>query len=237
LEHHAPEQHLLSYSPALFTPRSGGPRQSRTSGIARITKETDMAIFETSAAVDIVYRSDGPSRPILDQIADKWSMIVMAVLDKPRRFNEIKRRIEGVTQRVLTQTLRRLERNGMIMRRVLPTSPVGVEYSLTALGESLREPFGQLYAWTVANTDQIRAHQMEYDRRMHNCRTRSSHVPAELEAPDVFRCPPTARISSPREPGQRTPLLSGALRPDPRQVDRPGEEPPSSIPPEPGSGV
>lgn len=90
----------------------------------------------------VVYRADCPSRPILDQIADKWSMMVLAVLEKPHRFNEIKRRLEGVTQRVLTQTLRRLERNGMIERRVLPTSPVGVEYSLTPLGESLREPFG-----------------------------------------------------------------------------------------------
>ncbi|MDQ0779795.1 DNA-binding HxlR family transcriptional regulator [Streptomyces aurantiacus] len=115
---------------------------------------------------DTVYRSDCPSRPILDQIADKWSMMVMAVLDKPTRFNEIKRRLEGVTQRVLTQTLRRLERNGMVVRRVLPTSPVGVEYSLTPLGESLREPFGRLYDWTVNNADEIRAHQIDYDRRV-----------------------------------------------------------------------
>ncbi|WP_405412775.1 winged helix-turn-helix transcriptional regulator [Streptomyces decoyicus] len=129
-----------------------------------------MAISETGADADAgndtVYRSDCPSRPILDQIADKWSMMVMAVLDKPTRFNEIKRRLEGVTQRVLTQTLRRLERNGMIVRRVLPTSPVGVEYSLTPLGKSLREPFGRLYEWTVNNADEIRAHQMDYDQRV-----------------------------------------------------------------------
>ncbi|MEU6409754.1 helix-turn-helix domain-containing protein [Microbispora sp. NPDC046933] len=124
-----------------------------------------MAIPEAGTSADIVYRADCPSRPILDQIADKWSMMVMAVLNEPRRFNEIKRRLEGVTQRVLTQTLRRLERNGMIARRVLPTSPVGVEYSLTPLGESLREPFGRLYDWTVDNADEIQRHQMEYDRR------------------------------------------------------------------------
>ncbi|WP_406481184.1 winged helix-turn-helix transcriptional regulator [Streptomyces platensis] len=127
-----------------------------------------MAISETGAdaGTDPVYRSDCPSRPILDQIADKWSMMVMAVLDKPTRFNEIKRRLEGVTQRVLTQTLRRLERNGMVARRVLPTSPVGVEYSLTPLGESLREPFGRLYDWTVNHADEIRAHQRDYDQRV-----------------------------------------------------------------------
>jgi DNA-binding HxlR family transcriptional regulator len=125
-----------------------------------------MTFPEVGTTMDVVYRADCPSRPILDQIADKWSMLVMAVLNEPRRFNEIKRRLEGVTQRVLTQTLRRLERNGMITRRVLHTSPVGVEYSLTPLGESLREPFGRLYGWTVDHSDHIQRHQMEYDRRI-----------------------------------------------------------------------
>ncbi|MDN3026144.1 helix-turn-helix domain-containing protein [Streptomyces sp. S.PB5] len=112
-----------------------------------------------------VFRADCPSRPILDQIADKWSMMVMALLERPTRFNELKRGLEGVTQRVLTQTLRRLERNGMIRRTVLPTSPVGVEYSLTPLGESLREPFGRLYDWTVEHSEEIRSSQRAYDTR------------------------------------------------------------------------
>ena len=122
--------------------------------------------YRAVAERGLVFRSDCASRPILDQIADKWSMMVMAVLAEPRRFNEIKRRLEGVTQRVLTQTLRRLERNGMVERRVLPTSPVGVEYSLTVLGESLREPFGRLYDWTVARAPEIQARQRDYDRRV-----------------------------------------------------------------------
>ncbi|WP_410618676.1 winged helix-turn-helix transcriptional regulator [Amycolatopsis sp. cmx-8-4] len=113
----------------------------------------------------VVFRSDCPSRPILDQIADKWSMMIMAVLEQPTRFNELMRRLEGVTQRVLTQSLRRLERNGMIRRTVLPTSPVGVEYSLTPLGESLREPFGHLYSWTVDHSAQIQQAQQTYDHR------------------------------------------------------------------------
>ncbi|WP_246888294.1 winged helix-turn-helix transcriptional regulator [Streptomyces sp. GESEQ-13] len=108
---------------------------------------------------------DCPSRPILDQVADKWSMMVLAVLERPTRFNEIKRQLEGVTQRVLTQTLRRLERNGLIRRRVLETSPVGVEYSLTPLGESFREPFTRLYEWTVAHSDEVLSAQREYDAR------------------------------------------------------------------------
>jgi DNA-binding HxlR family transcriptional regulator len=110
------------------------------------------------------FSPDCESRPILDQIANKWSMMCMAVLDEPRRYNEIKRRLEGVTQRVLTQTLRKLERDGLIERRVLPTSPVGVEYAITALGESLREPFGQLYDWTVTNAASIRRNQIAYDQ-------------------------------------------------------------------------
>ena len=125
---------------------------------------TSEPVYRAIAEQDLGFRSDCSSRPILDQIADKWSMMVLAVLAEPRRFNEIKRRLEGVTQRVLTQTLRRLERNGMVERRVLPTSPVGVEYSLTALGESLREPFGHLYDWTVANASEIQARQRDYDR-------------------------------------------------------------------------
>ncbi|MFE5601415.1 winged helix-turn-helix transcriptional regulator [Streptomyces coelicoflavus] len=126
---------------------------------------TSESVYRAVAGHDVVFRSDCPSRPILDQIADKWSMMVMAVLTEPRRFNEIKRRLDGVTQRVLTQTLRRLERNGMVERRVLPTSPVGVEYSLTPIGESLREPFAHLYDWTVANAAEIQACRRDYDRR------------------------------------------------------------------------
>jgi DNA-binding HxlR family transcriptional regulator len=128
------------------------------------------------AEQDSPFRADCPSRPILDQIADKWSMMALGVLERPTRFNELKRRLEGISQRVLTQTLRRLERNGMIERTVLPTSPVGVEYSLTPLGESLREPFGHLYAWTVEHSDEIEGAQRAYDGRV---------------VPDLYPAPPT----------------------------------------------
>lgn len=109
------------------------------------------------------FSADCPSRPILDQIADKWSMMVMEVLEQPTRFNEIKRQLDGVTQRVLTQTLRRLERNGLIRRRVLETSPIGVEYSLTSLGKSFREPFICLLRWTIEHSDEVVAAQNGYD--------------------------------------------------------------------------
>ncbi|MFK4540550.1 DNA-binding HxlR family transcriptional regulator [Streptomyces tendae] len=125
----------------------------------------DTGLPGVDAETRTVFRADCPSRPILDQIADKWSMMVMALLERPTRFNELKRGLEGITQRVLTQTLRRLERNGMIRRTVLATSPVGVEYSLTPLGESLREPFGHLYDWTVQHSGEIQNCQRAYDTR------------------------------------------------------------------------
>jgi DNA-binding HxlR family transcriptional regulator len=124
---------------------------------------TDTASYAAHGATKIPFGADCPSRLILDQIADKWSMMTLAVLERPTRFNEIKRRLDGVTQRVLTQTLRRLQRNGMITRRVIATSPIGVEYALTPLGESLRAPFGHLYDWTVEHAATIQAAQLNYD--------------------------------------------------------------------------
>jgi DNA-binding HxlR family transcriptional regulator len=99
-----------------------------------------------------VFKADCTSRLLLDQIADKWSMLVLAALcEKPLRFNALKRRLEGVTQKALTQCLRRLERNGIVARRVMPVSPVAVEYSLTPLGRTLQHPFAALYTWTLAS--------------------------------------------------------------------------------------
>ncbi|MFB9948720.1 winged helix-turn-helix transcriptional regulator [Rhizobium puerariae] len=120
---------------------------------------------EPTSENDPVYRADCPSRVILDQIADKWSMMVLAVLNEPRRFNAIKRRLDGVTQRVLTQTLRKLERNGMVTRRVLDGRVLGVEYALTPLGRSLQGPFSILFDWTVENIDVIQNCQRSYDAR------------------------------------------------------------------------
>lgn len=122
-------------------------------------------MHEPTPEIDPVYRADCPSRVILDQIADKWSMMVLAVLSKPRRFNAIKRRLDGVTQRVLTQTLRKLERNGMVTRRVLDGRVLGVEYALTPLGRSLQEPFSILFDWTIENIDVIEDCQRSFDAR------------------------------------------------------------------------
>jgi DNA-binding HxlR family transcriptional regulator len=109
---------------------------------------------------------DCPSRLLFDQIADKWSMMVLTVLDPaPLRFNAIKRQLEGVTQKALTQCLRRLERNGLVDRHVRTTSPVAVEYTLTPLGRTLLPPFRALYAWTMANLAAVNAARAAFDRR------------------------------------------------------------------------
>jgi DNA-binding HxlR family transcriptional regulator len=91
-------------------------------------------------------------RPVLDQIADKWTIMILAVLcPQPARFNEIRRRLGTITHKALADALKRLERNGLVTRTVLPTQPVGVEYAITALGLSLREPFETLIGWAAAH--------------------------------------------------------------------------------------
>ena len=114
--------------------------------------------------LDAHFSADCPSRVIFDQMADKWSMMILVVLKEPRRFNAIKRRLGGITQRVLTQTLRRLERNGIVLRKVLLGRVLGVEYALTPLGQSLEAPLTALYLWTVENMDTIAGAQEKYDR-------------------------------------------------------------------------
>lgn len=105
-----------------------------------------------------------PSRELFDQIADKWSMMVLTVLDRgPQRFNAIKKMLEGVSQKSLTQTLRRLERNGLLHRRVLATSPVAVEYEMSALGQTLLPPFRTLYYWTKDNIAEVEAARHAFD--------------------------------------------------------------------------
>ncbi|AYH48001.1 MULTISPECIES: helix-turn-helix domain-containing protein [Dickeya] len=107
-----------------------------------------------------------PSRFLLEQIADKWSVLVLGALcEKPLRFNEIKRSLEGITQKALTQCLRKLERNGIVERRVLTFSPIAVEYHITPLGHTLKEPFQALYRWTVEYLPQVALAREVFDQR------------------------------------------------------------------------
>jgi DNA-binding HxlR family transcriptional regulator len=89
-----------------------------------------------------------PVRNILDRIGDKWSMLlVMTLATGPRRFNQLHREIPDISQKMLTQTLRDLQRDGLVSRRVFDTKPPSVEYQLTGLGHSLIVPFGHLIEW------------------------------------------------------------------------------------------
>jgi DNA-binding HxlR family transcriptional regulator len=112
------------------------------------------------------YGLDCSSRFLLDQIADKWSVLILTALCKqPLRFNELKRRLDGITQKALTQALRRLERNGILARRVIPSSQVAVEYSITPLGRTLAQPFNELYLWTLEHLDTVMKAQADFDSR------------------------------------------------------------------------
>jgi len=91
--------------------------------------------------------------------------VLTVLVPAPMRFNAIRRHLEGVTQKALTQCLRRLERNGLILRRVIPVSPVAVEYEITALGRSLHAPFKALHAWTLANLADVEAARAAFDAR------------------------------------------------------------------------
>jgi DNA-binding HxlR family transcriptional regulator len=104
------------------------------------------------------------ARPILEQIGNKWSVLILSVLcTRPSRFNEIMRRLDGITHKALADALKRLERNGLVERHVLPTAPVGVEYSITPMAESLRQPFAALYEWAITNGPEMERAQAEYD--------------------------------------------------------------------------
>lgn len=104
--------------------------------------------------------------PTLSLIGDKWTvLVVMTLAGGPRRFNEIKRTIGGISQRMLTFTLRGLERDGLVTRTVTPTVPPRVDYELTPLGHSLREPVGRLGAWAFANQRAIEDARRRFDAR------------------------------------------------------------------------
>jgi DNA-binding HxlR family transcriptional regulator len=111
-------------------------------------------------------REDCEVRQILDRIADKWSLLVIALLDRRRlRFTELRREIDGVSQRMLTVTLRQLERDGLVQRTVHPVVPPRVEYELTPLGVSLHETVQALVTWTDAHQREIAAARSAYDAR------------------------------------------------------------------------
>lgn len=107
-----------------------------------------------------------PIREVLDLVGDTWSLLVIFNLQsQPVRFNALRRMIEGISQRMLTVTLRSLERDGLVTRTVRPTTPPEVEYGLTQLGHSIAVPVAALGDWAAGNRDQLRAARAAFDKR------------------------------------------------------------------------
>jgi DNA-binding HxlR family transcriptional regulator len=102
---------------------------------------------------------------ILARVGDKWSvLVIMQLAGGPRRFNELKRTIGGISQRMLTLTLRGLERDGLVKRTVFPTSPPRVDYELTTLGQSLKTPVENLGRWAFSNLPEIESARATFDK-------------------------------------------------------------------------
>jgi len=105
-----------------------------------------------------------PSRQLLDRISDKWVTLVLAALESgPQRYSQLARTIAGVSQKMLTQTLRTLERDGLVTRTVMATVPVTVTYELTELGRSLQAVITRLKSWAESHMEQVLAARSSYD--------------------------------------------------------------------------
>jgi DNA-binding HxlR family transcriptional regulator len=114
-----------------------------------------------------VYSADCPTRKVLDRIADKWAVLVLGLLSKgPVRFNQLRRQIEGVSQKMLSQALKSLERDGLVHRKAIPTVPVTVEYSITPLGRTLVETVDGLRIWAETHMPEVQKSQNRYDRAL-----------------------------------------------------------------------
>ncbi|WP_263416856.1 winged helix-turn-helix transcriptional regulator [Terriglobus albidus] len=111
-----------------------------------------------------VYNKDCPTRMVLDRIADKWALLILDCLrDGPIRFNQLRRELTGISQKVLSEALRKLERDGLLKRKVYPTVPVSVEYSLTPLGTKLSHPVAALAHWAEQHMPLVLKAQQKYD--------------------------------------------------------------------------
>lgn len=107
-----------------------------------------------------------PSRQLLDRISDKWvTLVLKSLADGPKRYSEISRQLAGVSQKMLTQTLRSLERDGMLTRTVTPSVPARVDYELMPLGESLGALLGQLKSWAEQHMREVDRARDEFDAR------------------------------------------------------------------------
>ena len=113
-----------------------------------------------------VYSGNCPTRQVLDRIGDKWTALVIGVLEEePKRFSELQRSIGGISQKMLTSTLKALERDGFVERTVFPTVPPGVEYALTPFGRELSAPLMALTRFALENSGRVDEARAAYDRK------------------------------------------------------------------------
>jgi DNA-binding HxlR family transcriptional regulator len=113
-----------------------------------------------------VYDPACPTRRVLDLIGDKWATLIVGLLEtQPQRFAALQRQIGGISHKMLTQTLRNLERDGIVQRVVYAEVPPRVEYSLTSLGQTLCTPIAAVRAWAEANIQAVLAAQERYDKQ------------------------------------------------------------------------
>ncbi len=111
-----------------------------------------------------VFAGDCPTRRVLDRIGDKWAVLILILLARAtKRFNELRRLIDGVSQKMLSQTLKSLERDGLVTRRAIPTVPVTVEYSITPLGMTLHQAVDTLRVWAETHIGAVEIARARYD--------------------------------------------------------------------------
>lgn len=113
-----------------------------------------------------VFHSDCPARTVLDHVTSRWGVwVLMALRDKELRFFELRTAIDGISEKMLSQTLRTLVRDGLVWRRVEPTTPPQVSYGLTPLGQGTSGPLGDLFEWIRSHANDILAVQAGFDER------------------------------------------------------------------------
>lgn len=119
-----------------------------------------------SSKMPNAYSAQCPTRQILDRVGDKWAVLILLLVRRePMRFNALRRSIEGISQKMLSQVLKSLERDGLIRRRAIATVPVTVEYSITPLGATLASAVDPLRDWAEANLKEVQVAQRRYDAR------------------------------------------------------------------------
>jgi DNA-binding HxlR family transcriptional regulator len=112
-----------------------------------------------------VYSAVCPSRQALDRLADKWSVLIVGALESgPARFGELRGAVDGISEKMLTQTLRSLERDGLVVRREIAARTLAVEYSLSALGVTLSEPMAGIRRWAEAHIAEVESARQSHDR-------------------------------------------------------------------------